>query len=590
MIKGNIPEEETSNLKTEKYNIDCNSNNRRNKIYFIRRKELILILKSINSFLKHPTESLFTAIYYMDLIFTNENLEKVFCAHFNHLSYLNSFNDIEMNNYALLAIGCLLVAYKFDEKMPILPTMPSFANLLYDFSSQKFFFRPLDFYVAEIVVVKLLKYKLTFFSIFHFFEFFFTHGIIFNRTLQASPMYGRCPDEILLEKIYFLALEILDSLIESEDYFNYYFGKNNYLIVSEIILWATERTLGAQIQTDENIFKLIYNIDINENQKKIFREICEKFYLIKKANNKLNIKSVYINQNLNTKPINNNPSENTNQFYGNNFLQNADNALYSVASCSYNNNKYNKFFNSYVSSDNELNNEDWQYSDVNEFNNPNAIKNYECFSEEGYDITAYIPFSSSSFKSNEKERLPYDNKVKKITKNNNTKVKKISSNTRNIIINDDDELMYEEKINRPKIFINKSQFMTFRNGNLKQNLKKGGVKNYNKLNTVNPKRRKKIDTCLVKKISQEKQPLDKIINNKNKGNNNKDGMKKYKTIIINNNIHINNYYGNRTKNKSVGGGHNKVNSDIHREMPNEQRKNQIKIDDGFYKFNYMNII
>ena len=61
----------------------------------------------------------------MDLIFTNNDLEKVFFQHFNLWDYLIPLKDIQMNNYALLSLACLIISYKFTENDPKIPSILS---------------------------------------------------------------------------------------------------------------------------------------------------------------------------------------------------------------------------------------------------------------------------------------------------------------------------------------------------------------------------------------------------------------------------------------------------------------------------------
>ena len=125
MTKANIDEIYNFNEKPQKidYNIQ------RNKIYFSRRKELKNLITSINTYINYSSQSLFLTLYYMDLIFTNEDLEKVFYSHFNKNEYISSY-DIQMKNYALLSVACLMISYKYNENNPQMPTLSSFAKLI----------------------------------------------------------------------------------------------------------------------------------------------------------------------------------------------------------------------------------------------------------------------------------------------------------------------------------------------------------------------------------------------------------------------------------------------------------------------------
>ena len=140
--------------------------------------------------------------------------------------------------------------------------------------------------MAEVVVLKLLKYKLNYYTIYHYLIYFFTHGIILKKTIENSKLSKKHSERKILEKIYIQAREILDGLIDSEKYFKFYFGKDNYLIVIEIFLWSIEHVINIKLKEDENLFKLVFNINIDQNLHKEMYEIIEEIYTnIKKKNN-----------------------------------------------------------------------------------------------------------------------------------------------------------------------------------------------------------------------------------------------------------------------------------------------------------------
>lgn len=281
MIKTNI--EEIYNTKEEPDKIDFKDE--RNKLYFSRRKELKTMIKSINTYISNSSQSFFLALYLMDTVFTNNNLETIFFQHFNSWDYLIPMKDIQLNNYALLSVACLIISYKYSENDPNLQSMASFVKLLYHFSKKNFIFSGKDLAMAEVIAIKLLKYKLNYFTIYHYFIFFFTHGIIFKKTFQNSELFGKISEKKMLEKIYVQAREILDWIIDSEEYFNYYYGKDNHIIVIEIILWSIEHVLRLKIPKNQNIFKLIYNIKINEKKHLKIYELINRLYSSKKPNN-----------------------------------------------------------------------------------------------------------------------------------------------------------------------------------------------------------------------------------------------------------------------------------------------------------------
>ena len=279
MIKSNMEDNFPDN--NVEFKIDLN--NERNKLYFSRRKELKNLMKSINSYLDNNSQSYFLTLYYMDLIFTNPDLERMFFSHFSSWTSYTTYNDIQMNNYVLLSLACLVVASKFNENDPHVPTMSSFIRLLYEYSKKKYIFNLQSLFTAEVVVVKLLKHKLNYYTIYHHLIFFFTHGIVFRKTIENSKISKKYSETKILEKIYIIAREIIDNFIDSDKYYDLYFGKNNYIVVVEIFLWSIEHILRLRIKDDENIFKLIFNINIPQEKHKEIYDIIEKFMNKKKG-------------------------------------------------------------------------------------------------------------------------------------------------------------------------------------------------------------------------------------------------------------------------------------------------------------------
>ena len=550
MIRTNI--EDIYNTNEEPNKIDFGIE--RNKIYFERRKELELMINSINSYINKSSKSLFLALYFMDFIFTNNNLENIFFSHFHNLDNIIPLKDIQMNNYALLSVACLIIAYKFNEDNPKLPSMSSLVKLLYHFSKSKFIFSVKDMKMAEVITAKLLNYKLNYYTIYDFFVFFFTHGIIFKKTLQRSLLFEKISERKILEKIYIQARDILDWIIASEEYYNYFFGKDNHIIVVEILLWSIEHILGFRIQENENIFKLIYNIQISkEKQLKIY-EIIEKLYILKKCNINKNNKDTFVKKNYSEKTIANSPSyfshiiNKKNNNYNQNTFQNSN--INTTVSSNNICNKLSSYEDSFSVYKNLANYDikkvasiySYQYTvpnkpssfsidkiNTNEIpritrkKNKRLIYNSNKNFSSSYNICSIIPISSRNiqtlsnnleFQKSENEttieKEPTDNDKKKsnLKKNDNnqnidlvdfqrkkiliddfSKIKKkslsctkeanacinsinnfnnnfqinpfcigINKNNKNIFdFNNEDELKFKEKINKPKIFDNKNK-------------------------------------------------------------------------------------------------------------------------------------
>ena len=279
---------------------------KRIKIYFSRRKELKYLMKNINSRLDNSSQTFFLTLYYMDLIFTNNNLEKIFYSHFYEWNNYAIYNDIQKNNYVLLSLACLIIASKYNENDPHVPSLSSYINLLYEYSQRKYIFNLPSIYLAEVVVLKILKYKLNYYSVYHYLLFFFTHGIIFKDTIKNSKYFQKASERKILEKIYIKSREIIDWIIDDEKFFNYYLGKDNYIFVVVLFLWSIEFILDININDKENIFKLCYNINISESKKRKIYDIINNWNNAHKKKNNMA-------SSIKTKSINNKNSNEENK-------------------------------------------------------------------------------------------------------------------------------------------------------------------------------------------------------------------------------------------------------------------------------------
>ena len=393
-------------VNEELNNIDFTSE--KIKIYFSRRKQIKNIMKSINSYMDFNSQTYFLMLYYMDLIFTHKDLEKVFYSHFTLWYQYPIPNDLQMSNYILLSLACLITAAKFNENDSQVPTMSSFIRLLYEFSKKKYIFGLDYLFLAEIVVLKFLKYKLNYYTIYHYLIFFFTHGIVLRKTIQRSNIYKKLSERKILEKIYIKVREMFDELIDSEKYYEYYCGKNNYEIVVEILLWCTEYVLNERIGDDENIFKLVFGINIEQDKKKEIYNILEQLHIKIKKRNALNKSSrlIEIKRNNNNEsnlktssralpyhpPTSENDNTNNNNIRQKSSITNPINPsstnINSLGQYTnltqrkkiYNNNDFFNYVNKTIQNEelnniNQNDNDNYSYKIINSFNSGNKIYN-----------------------------------------------------------------------------------------------------------------------------------------------------------------------------------------------------------------------
>ena len=256
-----------------------------NKLYFENRKEIKNLIKNINTYLDNNSSTYFLSLYYMDLIFENYSIEELMIDNFN----ISMDNVYKLNNYVLLSLACLVIASKFNEKDPHVPDLNSFIRI-YNKNSKFYYILSInELMKAEVNVLKILKYKLNYYSLYQFVIFFFANGILFEKNFQESELAQKFnySEKKILEKIYVKSREILDLIID--DYENYYLlfnGKENYITAIEILIWSIENVLDIKIINEQNYyFSLFYNININY---KIHNEIYSIIYNLLNKNESIN--------------------------------------------------------------------------------------------------------------------------------------------------------------------------------------------------------------------------------------------------------------------------------------------------------------
>ena len=282
-----------------------------NKIYFEKRKEIKSLIKNMNTCLDNNSSTFFLALFYMDLIFENYLLEDIIVDSRDELTIFSD-NFYKINHYVLLSLACLVIASKFNEKDPHVPDLNSFLRIYTKFSKFYFVFTLNELMKAEVNVLKILKYKLNYFSLYQFIIFFFANGILFEKNIRDSDLIhkSKYSEKKILEKIYVKSREILDIFIDDYDNYNTLFnGNENYITAIEILLWAIENTLKIQIINEDNyFFPLYYQNNFN------YSKHIQIYSIIDNIINKNEI----FNKNISDNTFNNKYNYNFN--YGNYFI------------------------------------------------------------------------------------------------------------------------------------------------------------------------------------------------------------------------------------------------------------------------------
>ena len=555
-----------SNLEENGYflpnNLLINSVNA--KLYFLKRNYLKTLIKTIHSSISYNSQSYFLSIFLMDIIFLKENLSNEYYSFFP--SKIPS-KDLKLNDYILLSLSCLIISYKFNGNSSILYPLNNIIKIIYYISGEKFSFTSRDLVRGEAFIIKLLKYKLNFYTVYHYLVFFFAHGIIFKKYLTKYKSI----EKNIFEKIYSEARQLLDYIIDQNKFFELYNGKQNYILACQIIQWATEKVLNIKIKNNENIFKVIYNINITDSQQKKFMEIIdEKFKPKTLTKHKTNITKNY--PNLNSSNIYNSPKmqmPNDMSVIVNSNIS-SDSLLgfkktrnvIKIKNCETINNKIKELniVNEMKINTNKNNNKEEKNKTTNEnikqkksepLDNTKSIKRGK---RQDLDI---LQIQKDNHKSidNSLSLIPTGENTSFFTYENQFDFRS-PSNTSGIFLLSE-ELNPKENINKPKIFekksyirekskaISNSSFIYYRNTyNTTDSInnKKNINKNMENSKVHKAKGNEPRDSCSKnRRITTKfvKREMNKKINN---------GVNKPSTIIINNNMQINTFINNDKNN------------------------------------------
>ena len=231
------------------------------KNYMNNRLNLFDIIQKICRKMKFQSQTFFLSVYLLDVIFSEKN----------------SFEIIKNKqlNYHKLALSCLLIASKFIEVDSFFNQITSFIEAFENSTYYTQFLTKNELLNYEVIVLKLLNYKVNYFTIYDFISFFFCHGIVQEQ--QIEDLNNNYKTTKILEKIYIKSRSYLDDFIKKDISIKY-----NSLFLAIYILEKsindvlnTENTKNYLNEIFEKIYKINYindyeyksiNDDINENK------------------------------------------------------------------------------------------------------------------------------------------------------------------------------------------------------------------------------------------------------------------------------------------------------------------------------------
>ena len=319
----------------------------------------------------------------------------------------------------------------------------------------------------------------------------------------------------ILEKIYIETKEMLEYIMDKPEFYELYNGKDNYIIVMQILKWETEKELNIKLKEDENIFKIIYNINETKAQKENFIKIINEKLNIRKISSLSNVDIIYNTISSEKKNYNN---KNKISLIRNTYQNNDKNNIYL--------NYFNPVEKSKEIKKEIINNEEKEPLD----NQKNKKK-----------LTKIKGFIS-------KYKLSNSNKKSLSISNLNNIINPKQTNNKKDISSNFEKFELKTEVRNPKpIRINKNiSFKNNLNNNIEfssRNLINNKITFYNNLKGS----KKKIRQIKMNK-TLELEPKDNKRKNKETEikNNNNNNNNRLNTIIINNNMNINNYINNNT--------------------------------------------
>ena len=129
-----------------------------NKDYLSSRKAIFNTLHKITIRMGFKSQTFFLSAHYLDIIFTKKRRIN---------SSLNT-----------LGLACLVLSAKFCENDPIVPHLQYFIRIYNNIMGYKNVISMSDLKRNEVLVLKLLNYKLNYYTIYDFDSFLFGHGIL----------------------------------------------------------------------------------------------------------------------------------------------------------------------------------------------------------------------------------------------------------------------------------------------------------------------------------------------------------------------------------------------------------------------------
>lgn len=454
-----------------------NSNSFQNDFYSSIRSEITGLVKKINSTIENNSSTYYLSLLYIDKIFRTKDFYE-YLKEYNKYKY--QINSENKKIYIILSISCLIIASKFNENDPHYPGLDSFLKLCNSFTNYIYSLRSNDLVEGEIIALKLLKYKLNYFSVYHFLAFFFGHGVILDKTLEKMKDLKNYDTKKILEKIYILSREILDLMTNenTNEFIDLLSKSNNYVTVAIILNYSIEMILHIKLDNnDNNVFMGYYNIKFDVNMKQKLFKLFKNLY-INKIKNKKNNNIEKNNSNNNEISKNSSfrrtystviPNFNKNQFNNFSLYSSINDSNFKDENIKNSNNNYMsnisnyKINQNYYFNYNEINNTD--FNSINNKNNNNI--EYHSHISYGKNNKIYLNYDKKDETKDDANRNKINSNELRKSLSMNQLQNKISSTENNNLF-ENKVITKNENINKKSnsYFLNKKDFIDINNSKI----------------------------------------------------------------------------------------------------------------------------
>jgi hypothetical protein len=222
-------------LRHNKLPLDITKN--ANQKYLSKRKDVIKVIKQTNNKLHFHSQTFYYALYCLDMIFCKDiSMQK-------------------LSDFVLVGLSCLSISAKINENDPNVPEMKKFISVLSNISRFRYRYSIDELIQSELWCMKMLHYKITYYSIYNFLVFFFAHGVFLNN-FSISKNDNDLVIFKVLEKIYVVSRELLDMVLEEESLI---LGED-CSIAAAIILRKAIESVFVNIKIND-VFSTLYLID-----------------------------------------------------------------------------------------------------------------------------------------------------------------------------------------------------------------------------------------------------------------------------------------------------------------------------------------